>query len=432
MAPAWPLFAPGAPDLTAAPAGPGRGQEPNAPKVPVADRATRVVASATRGEWGGALALLTLLELTWIRPTMAASRAAGVTPLIEHLIFAAFVDLMLWTLLTPVIFSALDHLPVTPSAAPSGSRHALRGELRRMLNIAGWIAVTAGAAGGQAWLVHNLWSAASQWSEPAQRTLTSPLLGLPYLIETNLQPALLLVLYYAILFRRHRTKRDEERAARLERSLFEARLHVISRQLEPHFLFNTLNAIAGLTSEQPAVAEAMLVRLSELLRIAFDSSVGETVSLQTELERLDMYTDLYCMRFGDRLTVRRVVEATTLSAAVPTFLLQPLVENAIAHGFAARRGTGAIDISARRVGARIELIVQDDGTGFTPGGPRREGVGLGSTRARLEAMFPATHSIELQSSPDVGTRVTITFPAARVGETEPGAESPAVLAMRRV
>jgi two-component system LytT family sensor kinase len=289
--------------------------------------------------------------------------------------------------------------------------------------------VTAGAAGGQAWLVHNLWSAASQWSEAAQRTLTSPLLGLPYLIETNLQPALLLVLYYAILLRRHRTKRDEERATRLERSLFEARLHVISRQLEPHFLFNTLNAIAGLTSEQPAVAEAMLVRLSELLRIAFDSSVGETVSLQTELERLDMYTDLYCMRFGDRLTVRRVVEAATLNAAVPTFLLQPLVENAIAHGFAARRGTGAIDISARRVGARVELIVQDDGTGFAPDGQMREGVGLGSTRARLEAMFPGTHSIALQSSPDVGTKVTITFPATRVGETEPAAEPPAVVAM---
>ena len=282
---------------------------------------------------------------------------------------------MLWTLLTPVIFSALDHLPVTPSAAPSGSRHALRGELRRMVNIAGWIAVTAGAAGGQAWLVHNLWSAASQWSEPAQRTLTSPLLGLPYLIETNLQPALLLVLYYAILFRRHRTKRDEERAARLERSLFEARLHVISRQLEPHFLFNTLNAIAGLTSEQPAVAEAMLVRLSELLRIAFDSSVGETVSLQTELERLDMYTDLYCMRFGDRLTVRRVVEATTLSAAVPTFLLQPLVENAIAHGFAARRGTGAIDISARRVGARIRAHRAGRWNGIHPGRAEARGGG---------------------------------------------------------
>jgi LytS/YehU family sensor histidine kinase len=134
------------------------------------------------------------------------------------------------------------------------------------------------------------------------------------------------------------------------------------------------------------------------------------VTLRTELNRLASYVELQRMRFGDRLSVSMRIDPDVMNARVPSFLLQPLVENAISHGIAPRRGAGHIDVAARCDGRRLILSVRDDGIGPPPVGDRRERVGLGSTRARLAAMFPGTSTLELSPAAPRGTLVSITVP----------------------
>ena len=355
-----------------------------------------VTRSATATEWAAVAGLQLVLELASIRPILAANRAVGVQPAVEHVAFAATVDLSLWLLLTPFVFAILDRMPL------AGPRAALR--------LLGWAALGVAAAAAQAWMVRRLWFLGALWAEGAQRVLASPLFTFRYLFETNAQPVLLLLLSYAVLQRVHRTRREREVATQLERSLASARVHALSLQLQPHFLFNTLNAIAALVAEDPAVAESMLVHLSNLLRLTFDADARDDVSVRTELARVDMYVALQRMRFGDRLLVSTRVDPDALDARVPAFLLQPLVENAISHGVEPRRGVGHIEIEARCSGDTLTLSVRDDGVGLPPVDGRRERVGLGGTRARLEAMFPGSHQLELRAADPHGTLVVVVVP----------------------
>jgi len=235
-----------------------------------------------------------------------------------------------------------------------------------------------------------------------------------------------LLIYWAIVALVHARDyaRDAQehrlRAAQLEASVAEARLAALTLQLRPHFLFNTLNAIAELIHEDPAAAERMVGRLADLLRRTLETDGAPEVPLATELELVDRYLDIQTVRFQDRLRVRWEVDGDVRGARVPAMILLPLVENAVRHGVAARPGPGEVGIRARRDAATLRLEVWDDGPGLgdeAPAGPRR-GIGLANTRARLAQLYGAAHQLELSDDPLGGlvVRLSLPFREARGGE----------------
>ena len=188
--------------------------------------------------------------------------------------------------------------------------------------------------------------------------------------------------------------------------LARARLDALASQLQPHFLFNALHAASSLIDTDPPAARKTLVRLSDLLRATLDVK-QHTVPLSEELALLELYLDIQRIRFHDRLTVTIDVSPDAALVRVPPLLLQPLVENAIRHGIAAKPDAGTITISARRDRERVRITVADDGVGLSPDHDER--IGLGTTRARLEALFPDAR-LELHARA-VGTEAVIEVPA---------------------
>ena len=208
------------------------------------------------------------------------------------------------------------------------------------------------------------------------------------------------------------------KASRLEGSLARANLEALRMQLNPHFLFNTLNAVSVLAmkGERQTVVR-MLAQLSDLLRMSFENSEPE-VPLAEELALLEPYVEIEQVRFKDKLQVIRRIDPDTLEAAVPTLLLQPLVENAVRHGIAQRPGPGQVEIRAWRDGDHLTLTVRDTGPGFGARSNGRQGVGLANTRARLEQMYGEDHVFETGNGEDGGAVIRIRIPfRAHAGET---------------
>ena len=213
--------------------------------------------------------------------------------------------------------------------------------------------------------------------------------------------------YYALVF--HRQARDGElRAARLEADLHAARLDALRMELNPHFLFNTLNTIAALVErEDRGPAVAMLARLGELLRATLEHGSDPEVPLERELEFLGIYLEIVSTRFSDRLRVETAIAPGVRGAMVPTLILQPLVENAVRHGVALRPGQGRIVIGAREAEGGLELTVLDCAER-----PSR-GVGLENTRRRLAQLYGAAARLRLDPLPrGNGTLVTVSLPLA--------------------
>lgn len=196
-----------------------------------------------------------------------------------------------------------------------------------------------------------------------------------------------------------------ELAARL---LVQARLDALRGQLHPHFIFNTLNAAATLMHEDVDGADQMLSQLGDLLRTSLDRSAPE-VTLDEELAVAGRYLAIMGRRFSDRLTVRCVAEPGVGNAMVPTFFMQPLIENALEHGIARRPGPGNLDISARRCDGTLEVVVEDDGPGVTLPAPT-PGIRLSNTRARLEQLYGAAHALILETGPNGGARAVVRIP----------------------
>jgi two-component system LytT family sensor kinase len=202
----------------------------------------------------------------------------------------------------------------------------------------------------------------------------------------------------------------ELRAAELEKRLAQARLQALQMQLNPHFLFNTLHAISSLMHQDVEAADRMLIRLSDLLRYALESTDAHEVSLADELEFLKRYLEIEQTRFGNRLQVRMEIDPTTLNAQVPNLLLQPLVENAIRHGIEPNARAGLLELKAHKENGALELIVQDNGKGLQKTTPSGFGVGLSNTRARLEQLYGAAQTLELLEPDNGGLQVKIRIP----------------------
>jgi len=210
--------------------------------------------------------------------------------------------------------------------------------------------------------------------------------------------------------RERRATQLEIAAARLETQLAQAQLDALKMQLHPHFLFNTLNTISVLMQDDVRAADRMLIRLSELLRVALKNETAQEISLRQELEFLRGYLEIEQTRFQDRLQVDFDVDPEALDSLVPNLILQPLVENAIKHGIAPRAEAGTIRVEAKRQNGRVELVVRDDGSGLTEAKNQSGGIGLANTRARLEKLYGARHSFEIRSPAAGGLEVKVSIP----------------------
>jgi signal transduction histidine kinase len=221
---------------------------------------------------------------------------------------------------------------------------------------------------------------------------------------------------YYRLYREHKLQEAqlELRASELRTRLARAQLDALKMQLHPHFLFNTLNTISVLMAEDVGRANAVLLRLSDLLRLVLESGAEQEVPLRQELAFLQRYLEIEQVRFADRLTVRTDVNAELLDLRVPNLILQPLVENAIRHGIASRPEPGRLEVRAQRRGDHLVLQVVDDGPGLPDGGFGTDGIGLTNTRARLAALYGEDQGFELSTPAGGGLQVSITIPVRQI------------------
>lgn len=231
----------------------------------------------------------------------------------------------------------------------------------------------------------------------------------------------LLAIQQALHYQAEKARRDME-ASRLATELAQSRLQVLKTQLQPHFLFNTLHAIVTLLDEDKASAEDMLLRLSDLLRAFLEDYDGQEITLRRELALLDLYLGIQRMRFKDRLTTQVYVAPDTLDCAVPSLLLQPIVENAIRHGIGRRVGNDCIEIESRREDGflRIDVRNRNSVLGETDVGAGH-GIGLSNTRLRLKELHGDAAQLRLDMiiPQGVACRIRLPFRAIDDGDDLP-------------
>jgi two-component system LytT family sensor kinase len=218
--------------------------------------------------------------------------------------------------------------------------------------------------------------------------------------------------YYAFYYYQLAAE-GEHAASQLRATLTESRLQTLRAQLNPHFLFNTLNAISVMArrGDQEAVVST-IGRLGDLLRVSLDDRLPQRVPLAAELDFLNSYLDIQKVRFGDRLRVDQDIAIDTLQALVPSLILQPLVENAIVHGIAPRSTGGRVSICAKHDNGALQLSVGDSGEGIhvPPESSGRKGIGLANTHERLAQLYGSRHRIQYGVGSQGGGIVLISIP----------------------
>jgi two-component system LytT family sensor kinase len=320
---------------------------------------------------------------------------------------------MTWALVTPIVFAAAERFPFR--------RDRLARSIWTHLGLAFAIAAVIEIA----WLQISF--AIQYFVEPAALArmqdnraevysvaVLSRLLGDAFIYAATLGIAT--TLGY------HRRFREREiRAAQLEAQLALAQVQALKMQVHPHFLFNTLHAITVLIREDPTAATRVVTRLGDLLRLTLSRATTAEVSFRRELEILTLYLEIERTRFQDRLEIAYDVQPATLGALVPDLILQPLVENAIRHGVSPNAGTGRIEVRSRRDGEWLNLEIRDNGAGLADGVPVREGIGLTTTKARLERLYGDRQALVLENLPGGGcvSRIRIPFQLTADDRAEP-------------
>lgn len=218
-----------------------------------------------------------------------------------------------------------------------------------------------------------------------------------------------------------KSQERERRAVELEARLAQAKLQALRMQINPHFLFNTLNAISTLVHTNAHLADEMITDLGELFRISLENSDEQEISLARELELLSRYLAIEQRRFGERLKVEQNIAPEILNALVPTLILQPLVENAIRHGIEPLPAAGKIVIRGVREGTKVKLSVSDNGKKpvhfSTETKPDRRGIGLSNTQARLQQLYGKEQSFSVGESELGGWTVEIRLPFRPASKT---------------
>jgi len=213
------------------------------------------------------------------------------------------------------------------------------------------------------------------------------------------------------IYRKYKTREVE--AARLETRFAEAQNLALRMQLQPHFLFNTLNSISALVHSNPDGADEMISRLGDFLRTTLDAPHDQLVTLRREVAFIQDYLAIEQVRFQERLQVEIQIPPALMDVRLPSFILQPLVENALKHGLADRPQGGTLSLRARSDSGNLVLEIQDDGQGYAPG---REGVGLANVRSRLGLVYKGRHQLDILGAPERGTLVTLRIPMNPVEE----------------
>ena len=207
--------------------------------------------------------------------------------------------------------------------------------------------------------------------------------------------------------------RNEKKLEEQQRLLVEARLAALTSQINPHFLFNTLNSVSSLIRTDPNQARVMVVKLSKVLRRLLRKHENFS-PLRDELNFIEDYLSIEVIRFGDKLRFQTDVAADTLDMLVPSMMLQPLVENSIKHGLSSKIEGGTIRIHTHRSEARLHLLVEDDGVGISGEKlatlPEHGGIGVSNVNERLKVVFGSEYRMWIESQPGSGTRVQIEIP----------------------
>jgi signal transduction histidine kinase len=345
-----------------------------------------------------------LIFAAWLVPALLSgfntymqARLGGRPPDWHWILFNS-IDWLIYALLTPFVFRASRRLPL---ARP----HLLR---NISLNVLGALAMC--VAWALLGTLLRLQIFPHQGSTPAQNLwvdfLSWVFITLPFGVGV----------YFALVGIEHsffyfaQARERETQAARLAAQLSEARLGALRMQLNPHFLFNSLNAITVLVRDQDtAAASRTLELLSDLLRQVLRNDQSHETTLSRELEFLQRYLAIEQVRFSDRLRPRIDINPALARAAVPSFLLQHLVENAIRHGIARRADAGRVEVSAARENDQLVLTVRDDGPGFFVAATE-SGVGLSNTRARLAALYGGNATLQVENAEGGGVIATVRLP----------------------
>lgn len=249
--------------------------------------------------------------------------------------------------------------------------------------------------------------------------VSNQFLGRHFTLDTTLQEGLFTLLVYAVVLTIvvaiTQVQIANERAAsalRLQADLSRLRVEALQRQLHPHFIFNTLNAVSAMMHTDVDTAEEMIAALADLLRAATGKSNSPVVPLREELHLLDRYALIMKLRYGERLVVHVSAEPRALEASFPTFTLQPLVENAIVHGLEKTSAGIRVDVSCRLHSDKLLVEINDDGAAPDTV-TMQEGVGIGNTRARLAELYGDRANFSIVPRDSRGMCFTLTIPMAR-------------------
>lgn len=228
----------------------------------------------------------------------------------------------------------------------------------------------------------------------------------------------LVVIVFRATSDRHELAEHQERAIRNQRDLSEAKLSALEQQIQPHFLFNTLHAIALTCREDPQRAESMVLLLSDLFRGCLRKDGRAIISIEEESELVQSFVEIQRHRFGEQLKVEINLNDPMLQFGIPFFALQTLVENAFKHGIEKKKGAHEIRIHGSIENETIRLQVDDDGAGFADPTNLSGGVGLSNLRKRLSVLYPESAEVIVGQSELGGAQVTLVFPAQKVS-TQP-------------
>jgi len=224
-------------------------------------------------------------------------------------------------------------------------------------------------------------------------------------------------LYFGIKFSRQ-LQQQKEAALKAQAMAHEAQLKMLRYQLNPHFLFNTLNAISTLVLDGKAqTANGMVSSLSAFLRYSLDSDPVQRVTLAQEIDATNLYLGIEQLRFGERLRVNMDIAPEARTALVPSLILQPLIENAVKYAVSRREEGGTIQIQARRDGDSLAIVIDDDGPGCPNFAERRDGhgVGLANTRERLSVLYGTQQDFSIANRTPRGVEVRIRLPFESTG-----------------
>lgn len=249
----------------------------------------------------------------------------------------------------------------------------------------------------------GVWILSLSTIESVKAHLSNPVFIFNYVPSSMLRYAAVLAIQQAYLYFQQLQER--------EFILQQRELQALKSQLNPHFLFNALNAISELVYTSPEGADRTLTQLSHLLRVSLKSGKTEEIRLEEELNFIDAYLQIHQTLMRQRLKVRWEISPETLNASIPNMILQPLAENAVKHGLSPRESGGTIEISAQREDEHLILRVQDDGLGLKDSSENlKNGIGLSNTRARLRYLYGECHDFKIELASSGGVIVSVKIP----------------------